>query len=84
MVLGICAITGMIIMFIALIVLVKAVGNLQLNLTVKHEYVTVPGVTDIYDKNGDLKDDGVDTVTEALDEAVKAINEFMTEDDKHA
>lgn len=84
MVLGICAVTGMIIMLIALIVLVKAVGNLQINLTVKHEYSAVSGSADLYDKEGNLIVEGTDAVSEALDEAVKAINAIMTEDDRDA
>lgn len=79
--LEIVAITALVIMLIALVMLVKALSNLQINLTVSYDYGQSATITDVYDKDGNLivAEDSEDNQA-AFDEMVKAMQEFMTDE----
>ena len=79
--LEIVAITALVIMLIALVMLVKALSNLQINLTVSYDYGQSATITDVYDKDGNLiiAEDSEDNQA-AFDEMVKVMQEFMTDE----
>lgn len=79
--LEIVAITALVIMLIALVMLVKALSNLQINLIVSYDYGQSATITDVYDKDGNLiiAEDSEDNQA-AFDEMVKAMQEFMTDE----
>lgn len=79
--LEIVAITALVIMLIAFVLLVKAVSKLQINLTITYDYGQTATITDVYDKDGNLiiAEDSDDSQA-AFDEMVKSMQEFMADE----
>lgn len=79
--LEIVAITALVIMLVALVLLVKTLSKLQINLTISYDYGQSATITDVYDKDGNLivAEDSEDNQA-AFDEMVKAMQEFMTDE----